>query len=121
MQPRRTLKLDEIELSSPDFWSRPIEEREGAFATLRDEDPIRFTAEMEMPPEIPLPQGPGYWSLTKHRHILEASRTPEIFCSGKGATSVIDLPPVMNEFFGGMINMDDPRHGAQRRIISRKA
>ena len=33
--------------------------------------------------------------------------------------SVIDLPPVMNEFFGGMINMDDPRHGKQRRIISR--
>ena len=25
----------------------------------------------------------------------------------------------MNEFFGGVINMDDPRHGQQRRIISR--
>ncbi len=119
MQPRRTLKLDEIELSEPDFWVRPLEEREGAFATLREEDPIRFFAEIELPPEIPLPRGPGYWSLTKHEHVLEASRTPEIFCSGKGATSVIDLPPVMNEFFGGMINMDDPRHGAQRRIISR--
>jgi cytochrome P450 len=74
---------------------------------------------MELPPEFPLPQGPGYWSLTRHAHILEASRSPEIFCSGKGATSVIDIPPVMNEFFGGMINMDEPRHGAQRRIISR--
>jgi len=119
MQPRRTLKLDEIELSQTDFWIRPLEEREGAFATLREEDPIRFFKEMEMPPEIPLPQGPGYWSLTKHKHVLEASRTPEVFCSGKGATSVIDLPPVMNEFFGGMINMDDPRHSAQRQNISR--
>ena len=119
MQPRRTLKLEEIELSQPDFWIRPLEEREGAFATLREEDPIRFFEELEMPPEMPLPKGPGYWALTKHKHILEASRAPEIFCSGKGATSVIDLPPVMNEFFGGMINMDDPRHGAQRRIISR--
>ncbi len=119
MQPRRTLKLEEIELSQPDFWIRPLEEREGAFATLREEDPIRFFEELEMPPEMPLPKGPGYWALTKHKHILEASRVPEIFCSGKGATSVIDLPPVMNEFFGGMINMDDPRHGAQRRIISR--
>ena len=119
MQPRRTLKLEEIELSQPDFWIRPLEEREGAFATLREEDPIRFFEELEMPPEMPLPKGPGYWALTKHKHILEASRAPAIFCSGKGATSVIDLPPVMNEFFGGMINMDDPRHGAQRRIISR--
>ncbi|MBY0400275.1 cytochrome P450, partial [Myxococcota bacterium] len=30
-----------------------------------------------------------------------------------------DLPREFNEFFGGMINMDDPRHGAQRRIVSR--
>ncbi|MGH0037188.1 MAG: cytochrome P450 [Myxococcota bacterium] len=119
MQPRRSLSLDEIQLSSPDFWLAPIEEREGAFATLREQDPIRFFAEPEIPPEIPLPRGPGYWALTKHRHILEASRNPEIYCSGKGATSVVDLPPQMNEFFGGMINMDDPRHGKQRRIISR--
>ncbi|MCZ6464403.1 MAG: cytochrome P450 [Proteobacteria bacterium] len=119
MQPRRTKTLEEIQLSDPEFWTAPIEEREGAFATLREQDPIRFFQEMEMPPEIPLPKGPGYWALTKHRHILEASRTPEIFCSGKGATSTVDLPPEMNEFFGGMINMDDPRHSVQRRIISR--
>jgi cytochrome P450 len=119
MQPRRSLKLEEIRLSDPEFWTAPIEEREGAFATLRAEDPIRFFEEPEIPPEIPLPRGPGYWSLTKHRHILEVSRNPEIYCSGKGATSVIDLPPQMNEFFGGMINLDDPRHGKQRRIISR--
>ncbi len=119
MKPRRTQKLEEIELSDPEFWTAPIEEREGAFATLREQDPIRFFAEFEMPPEIPLPRGPGYWAFTKHRHILEASRQPQIFCSGRGATSVIDLPPQMNEFFGGMINMDDPRHGKQRQIISR--
>lgn len=119
MQPIRPDSLDDIQLSDPEFWVAPIEEREGAFAMLREQDPIRFFKEWEMPPEIPLPQGPGYWALTKHSHILEASRKPEIFCSGKGATSVVDIPPMMNEFFGGMINMDDPRHGQQRRIISR--
>jgi len=119
MQPCRSLKLEEIALSSREFWEAPIEEREGGFATLREQDPIRFFEEFEVPPEIPLPKGPGYWALTKHRHILEASRNPQIYCSGKGATSVIDLPPEMNEFFGGMINMDDPRHGKQRNIISR--
>jgi len=119
MEPRRSLALEQIDLSDPDFWVAPIEEREGAFATLRERDPIRFFPEWELPPELGIPRGPGYWALTKHRHILEVSRNPQIYCSGKGATSVIDLPPVMNEFFGGMINLDDPRHGKQRRIISR--
>jgi len=119
MEIQKTLSLDEIDLSDPMFWERPIEEREGAFAVLRAERPVPFFEEREMPPELPLPQGPGYWSLTRHADILEASRNPEIYCSGKGATSIIDLPPQFNEFFGGMINMDDPRHGHQRRIVSR--
>ncbi|MGI9432951.1 MAG: cytochrome P450 [Myxococcota bacterium] len=117
MKPVRALQLEEIDLSTLEFWERPETEREGAFATLREEDPIRFFHEQDY--EGLLPAGPGYWSLTKHEHILEASRTPEVFCSGKGATSIPDLPPEMNEFFGGMINLDDPRHGRQRRIISR--
>jgi hypothetical protein len=35
MQPRTTLSVDEIHLSDLAFWVRPLEEREGAFATLR--------------------------------------------------------------------------------------
>ena len=119
MDIQQTLSLDQIDLSDPEFWLRPLEERYGAFATLRAERPIPFFEEREVPPEIPLPQGPGYWSLTRHADILEASRKPEIYCSGKGATSIADLPPMFNEFFGGMINMDDPRHGHQRRIVAR--
>ena len=118
MEPRRRLSLEEIDLSSPEFWTAPLEEREGGFATLREQDPVRFFEE-RIPEGVPLPKGPGYWAVTKHAHILECSRNPEIYCSRKGATSVIDLPPEMNEFFGGMINLDDPRHGKQRRIISR--
>jgi len=118
VKPLRNLRLEDIDLSDIEFWTAPIEEREGAFATLREEDPVRFFEE-RIPEGIPIPKGPGYWAVTRHAHILEASRNPEVFCSGKGATSVIDLPAEMNEFFGGMINMDDPRHGKQRRIISR--
>jgi cytochrome P450 len=118
MEPVRILSLEEIDLSSIEFWLLPEEQREGAFATLRAEDPIRFFEEIDIP-GIPIPKGPGYWALTRHAHILEASRTPDLFSSARGATSIPDLPPEMNEFFGGMINMDDPRHGRQRRIISR--
>ena len=54
-----------------------------------------------------------------HADILAASRQPELFSSAAGATSITSLPREFNEFFGGMINMDDPRHGTQRRIVSR--
>ena len=117
MKPVRALSLEEIDLSEREFWERPEEEREGAFQVLREEDPVRFFEEQDYQGLIP--QGPGYWAVTRHADILEASRTPEVFCSGKGATSIPDMPAEMNEFFGGMINLDDPRHGHQRRIISR--
>ena len=118
MEIRKSLKVDEIDLCSQEFWELPEEERQGGFATLRSERPIPFMQE----PEIPLegfPRGPGYWSLTRHADLQEASRNPEIFSSAQGATSIIDLPQAFSEFFGGMINMDDPRHGRQRRIVSR--
>ena len=118
MRPSWPGKLDDIDLSSREFWERPPDEREGGFALLRKEDPDRFFAEADIP-EIPIPPGPGYWALTRHADILEASRNPALYSSARGATAIPDLPPEMLEFFGGMINMDDPRHGRQRRVVSR--
>jgi cytochrome P450 len=118
VKPSCVLGVDEIDLSLPEFWLRPMAEREGAFATLRAERPVPFMAERPFP-GLALPVGPGYWSLTRHADILTASRMPELFSSAAGATSITTLPPEFNAFFGGMINMDDPRHGAQRRIVSR--
>jgi cytochrome P450 len=109
---------DSVELSSLEFWTLPTEEREAAFAALRRERPISFHAEFEPPPGLGLPRGPGYWALARHADILEVSRTPELYASGRG-TSIPDLPEAFNEFFGSMINMDDPRHGRLRRIVSR--
>ena len=118
MKLRKSLTPDQIDLDDLFFWAMPPEEREGAFATLRAERPIPFTREHEIP-GFPIETGPGFWSLTRHEHVLLASRTPEIFSSARGATSIPDLPTEFNEFFGGMINMDDPRHARQRRIVSR--
>lgn len=118
MEIRKTLSVDAIDLGDPELWGLPLEEREGAFATLRAERPMPFYPEREIP-GFPVEPGPGFWCLTKHADILEASRKPEIFSSARGATSIPDLPVEFNEFFGGMINMDDPRHARQRRIISR--
>lgn len=118
MEIRQVLSVDEIDLSDRSFWLRPMAEREGGFATLRAERPVAWMKEQEIELAA-LPTGPGYWALTRHAEILEASRNPQIFSSAKGATSITDLPPQFSEFFGGMINMDDPRHGRQRRIVSR--
>ena len=105
MEPREVLSAEEINLSDPDFWGRPWEEREGAFRTLRRERPVPFFPEFQVGA---FPAGPGYWSLTRHADILAASHQPDIFSSARGATSIPDLPEEFLQFFGGMINMDDP-------------
>lgn len=110
-----TLPLDEIWLSDPKFWARPIAERERAFETLRRERPVSYHEEFDTGL---FPRGPGYWALTKHADILLASRQADLFCSGRGS-NISDLPEPFLEFFGSMINMDDPRHARLRRIVSR--
>jgi methyl-branched lipid omega-hydroxylase len=108
--------VDEIDLSDLDWWIGPLDQRAEAFALLRAERPI---APMILPglPHLGLPESP-YFALTRHADIVEVSRHPELYCSGKG-TNIGDLPPDFLEFFGSMINMDDPRHARMRRIVSR--
>lgn len=109
------MQLSEIDLSDIEgFWTEPMAVREAAFETLRHEDPIRFFPEAET--EY-LAAGPGYYALTKHADIVAASRGADLFQSGAG-TNIPDLPPEFNEFFGSMINMDDPRHARLRKLVS---
>ncbi len=117
MQPNQTLSVDEIMLSELDFWELPLTEREGAFLTLRMEKPLGFFVEPDTT-AAGIEPGPGYWAVTKYQDILDVSRQPELFCSGKGATSIADMPEFMNDFFGSMINMDDPRHARMRKIVA---
>lgn len=98
------------------FWTAPIAERAAAFAALREREPVPFFAEPEF---AYLPQGPGYWALTRLDDLVEASRNAKVFTSGPGATNVADMPPEFLEFYGSMINTDDPRHARLRRIVSR--
>jgi methyl-branched lipid omega-hydroxylase len=108
--------IDGIDLSDMAFWAWPLPDRAAAFARLRAQQRPRFYAE----PEVPFAErGPGYHALVRFADVAEASRHPDVFCSGKGATSVVDLPTEFNEYFGSMINIDDPRHARLRRIVSR--
>ncbi|MGI5164164.1 cytochrome P450 [Spirillospora sp. CA-253888] len=110
------LNVADINLTDWDFWTRPESHRHEAFKALRrTPELVRF----EEPELVIVPRGPGYYALTRHADVVEASRRPQDFCSGQGAISIPDMPGDLHEFFGSMINMDDPRHAKIRRIVSR--
>jgi len=107
----------DLDLSQNDFWLQPPAQRHAAYAQLRA---------MPSPPYFSPPESPivtdddrGYYALVRHADVAEASRNTQVFSSAAGATSIPDLPPEFNEYFGSMINMDDPRHARLRRIVSR--
>ncbi|GAA3153351.1 cytochrome P450 [Blastococcus jejuensis] len=110
------IDLDSIDLSDRDFWVRPPAERHAVFDLLRRERPFAFFAE----PEVPmLEPGPGYFAVTRYADLEAISSQPAIFCSGQGAVSIQDIPTDLNEFYGSMISMDDPRHAKIRRLVSK--
>jgi len=109
--------FDEIDLSTVEFWTAPRPWRHAAFRTLRDRPGLPFYAERVIE-DAPFPPGPGYFAATRHEDVWAISRNPELFCSGKGS-NIGDLPQEMNEFFGSMINMDDPKHFRLRSIVSK--
>ena len=113
---RDELGLEEIDLSDLEFWALPFEVREAALAKLRRERPV---AHFDEPTWSFDENGTGYWAITKYHDIARVSREPQIFSSARGAVSIPDLPEEFLEFFGSMINTDDPRHGYLRRIVSR--
>jgi cytochrome P450 len=120
VEPRAVLTVEEIDLSDLAFWERPWPEREGAFRTLRRERPLAHFAEPDSRAVSPLapPPGPGYRAVVRHADIAEVSRHPEVYRSGQGAVSILDLPEEMVEYFSGMISTDNPRHARLRRIVS---
>ena len=109
--------LGSFDLSDPEFWLASREVREGAFQTLRREQPVSWWDEWEFE-DMQFPRGPGYWSVVNHQDVWQVSRNPQLFCSGQGV-NVGDMPIEIAEFFGSMINMDDPRHFRLRNIVSK--
>jgi methyl-branched lipid omega-hydroxylase len=113
-----TVPIGSFDLSDlEEFWAGPRDVREGAFKTLRDMPGLAFFEEAEIE-DSPFPKGPGYWVLARHDDVWAASRNAKLFCSGQGS-NIGDLPQEMNEFFGSMIGMDDPKHYRLRSIVSK--
>src|SRR4051794_837176 len=102
-------------IADSDFWRQPLADRMARFAELREEGP--FTS---VTTDSPLTgEDEHFYAVTRYADVVEISRRPHDFCSGKGSTSIIDMPPEALEFFGSFISMDDPRHARQRGIVAR--
>ncbi|HXW47384.1 MAG TPA: cytochrome P450 [Streptosporangiaceae bacterium] len=108
--------VEGIDISLIEFWEQPLDTRHADFAKLRALGRPPYFIEPDTPFTVP---GDGYYAFVSHADVSAASRQPELFSSARGATSIQDLPVEFNEYFGSMINMDDPRHARLRRIVSR--
>ncbi|MFZ8998286.1 MAG: cytochrome P450 [Ilumatobacteraceae bacterium] len=102
-------------LADPTFWHQPLDDRMTEFAEIRELGAI-LPVTVENPLAGAIEQ---VHAVTRYDEVVHISKHPDDFCSGRGATSLFDLPLEMLEFFGGFINMDNPRHAHQRRIVAK--
>ncbi len=105
-----------LSIADPQFWWRPLADRMADFAELRAAGPFTraeithpLTGEQE-----------AFYAVTRFDEVNEISRRPQTFCSGRGSTSILDMPAEALEFFGSFITMDDPRHARLRGIVARE-
>lgn len=103
-----------VDISSTEFWNRPMRERGPAFAALRALPMLSF----HRPIELGSTHGPGFWAVTTQDDVRYVSRHADLFCSGRGI-GFSDIPSEYNEPFGSFLMTDAPRHTYLRGLISR--
>ena len=102
-------------LADPTFWHQSLDARMTQFAEIRELGAIvPFEADNPLAGTTDV-----IHAVTRYDEVVHVSKHPDDFCSGRGATSLFDLPMEMLEFFGGFINMDNPRHAHQRRVVAK--
>jgi len=108
------MSIDPQQLVESTFWHQPLETRMEQMREIREIAPfVPITVQNDM-----IGAEETFHVATRHAEVGEISKSPADFCSSRGATSVFDLPTEMLEFFTGFINMDNPRHAHQRRIVA---
>ncbi len=98
-----------LDLADPAFWRRPPQQRLDAFRRLRQRDVPTYFG----------PRDSGFHALVHYRHVVEASRKPEVFISGTGVTTPRPARWVRLVFGDSMVNLDDPRHARLRGLVAR--
>jgi methyl-branched lipid omega-hydroxylase len=109
------MPASDISISHSALWRLPLDERMAHFAAWREAGPF-------VPGKVIHPltgEDVPFHGVVRYDEVVEVSRRPVDFCSGKGSISIGDLPAEAMEFFGSFIVMDNPRHARQRGIVSR--
>jgi cytochrome P450 len=107
--PTATVTLDAIDLSDHDAFVERVPHE--WFTTLRHEDPVHWNEETD---------GAGFWAVTRYEDIRHVHRSPDIYSSEIGGTSLEDLEPEYVEARKSMIDMDPPRHDELRGMLGRR-
>jgi cytochrome P450 len=113
---RAARPYDTADISSLEFWSGTARDREKVFAELRAHRPISW----HRPVKNGLfedPNDQGFWAVVRHADLVEVTRRPGDFLSGKGITFE-SFPPEMLDAAQGFIAMDPPRHTKIRRLMA---
>ncbi len=108
------MTLADVDLNDPDRFVR--QEHHAMFALLRRDDPVHWTPE---------PDGPGYWSITRHADLVEVNRDPILFSSERKGITIPD-PGQRGETDASldtrgvmMLTTDPPQHTRYRRLVNK--
>ena len=107
---------DPADLSSLEFWSGTAKDREKVFAELRAERPISWHRPVKNG-MFEDPNDQGFWAVVRHADLVEVTRRPGDFLSGRGITFE-SLPLEVLDAAQGFIAMDPPRHTKIRRLMA---
>ena len=80
------------------------------WARLRREDPVHYWDRTE---------GLPFWAITKHADIVTIGKRPDLFLSGPRLV-INHLPEQPNNVPPTLIQMDPPKHGIYRQLISKR-
>ncbi len=80
------------------------------WARLRREDPVHW---------FDRTQGKPFWAITKHADIVAIGKQPEKFLNGPRLV-LSHEPEVPNVFPPTLIQLDPPKHGVYRQLISKR-
>jgi len=102
------VQLSDVDLLDPDVF-RTGQHHE-MFRVLRAEDPVHWSDE---------PDGPGFWSVTRHADLIEVNREPQLFSSAEQGISIQDIGDDNAMVREMMLYMDPPRHTRYRRLVNK--
>ena len=105
---------DPADLSSLEFWSSTAADRERTFAELRAERPVSWHRPVKNG-MFEDPNDQGFWAVVRHADLVEVTRRPQDFLSGRGITFE-SFPPELLDAGQGFIASDPPRHTKIRRL-----